>query len=76
MIVRRVAKRPNGSIASHYGIGVSFADREGKTKCSGALVHSEEIFPSEEIEHSISASSVIYAHIIPSGKHEPQRENL
>jgi DNA repair protein RadC len=47
-----------------------------KTKCSRALVHSEGIFPSEEIEHSIGASSVIYAHIIPSGKHEPQRENL
>ena len=37
-------------------------------------MHSVGILPSEEMEHSISASSVICAHIIPSGKHEPQRD--
>ena len=37
-------------------------------------VHSIGILPSEEMEHSIRASSVICAHIIPSGKHEPQRD--
>ena len=37
-------------------------------------MHSVGILPSEEMEHSIRASSVICAHIIPSGKHEPQRD--
>ena len=37
-------------------------------------VHSVGILPSEKMEHSIRASSVICAHIISSGKHEPQRD--
>ena len=42
----------------------------------GPLVHSAGILPSEEQKHSIRTKSVICTYITPSGKHEPQRDDL